>query len=311
MLNIKTSILFAIAIFIIGCNSNPNQNNIEIRVSNKKCNEPNRTNEYGYRLDNNHTYIFYKYNRENRTLYLHHYNIPFNCNKNGIEANVSIEDDSIVVKEYHHLLESEKERCMCLFDIYLKIDNIKPKEYSIDFINEEINDRISINIDLVNNLKGIKSIEQTNYPYAQRAMTTTNESTIKEIINDKFYNLDIFPNNEAIVISSKEKLEKLILNLREIGEEKTDNWADKLEKEMNLIDFNKSYIVTYTFTECIHKYITSTQIVDSKTLMIKLDSKNEICDTIVTKYFLVYLIPNRFKRVQFIIDKSKPITVYR
>jgi len=317
MLKVKASIVLIVAIFIIGCASSSNSNEVKVSVSDKKCKEINRTDEYGYKLDNNHTYIFYKYNRANRTLYLNHYNIPFNCDKRGIGADISIKDNSIIVKEYHNLLEDGGERCMCLFDIYLKIDNIEPKEYSVDFINEAINDKISIDIDLINNPEGIKSFERTSYPYGQ-LVTNSNKPTIREIINDRFYNLDILPNNQTEVIKSKRDLERLILALREIGDDNTLKWADILEKEMDSIDFDKSYIVTYTFTKgCLYKYITTigmrinTKGLEGETVKIELNRENEICNTVMTQYYLAYQIPNRFNRVQFIVDGSNPTTIYK
>jgi len=318
MLKIKILIILLIeTIFLIGCNSNPSSNRIEISIGDKKCKEINRTNEYGYKLDNNHTYIFYKYKIANKTLYLQHYNVPFNCDKRGIGADISIKDNSIIVKEYHDLPEDGGERCTCLFDIYLKIDNIEPKEYNIDFINESISDKISIDIDLTKKDEGIKSFKRTNYPYGQ-LVRTPNKPTVREIINDRFYNIDIFPNNQTEVITSKRELEKLILWLKEIDNDNTIEWAYTLEKKINSIDFNKSYILTYTFTKgCLYRYITTIGMtvnaegLENETLKIKLDRENEICNTVMTQYYLVYQIPNKFKRVKFIVDGVNSTTIYK
>jgi len=318
MLKIRKIIIYIITLFIIACSNDSSTNNsdIEVSISEAKCDSNQSiTNEYGYTLDSNQTYILYKYDKEKKHLYIGHYNILLNCNREKIGADVKIADKNITIKEYQYLLEDDNLECSCLFDIDYELNNIEPAEYNIT-IYPPFGEKIDLRVNLEENIEELKSFEQNSYPYGEEINPISNEPQIREIINDKFYNIEAFSNNQTETITSKDELDELISKLREIGDKSSNIWADRLENEKELIDFDKSYIVTYTFSKgCLYKYNTtirtSINSEEDNILSIILTRENDICATVMTQYFLVYQVPNSYSSVQFIVDDSTPITIYR
>jgi len=317
MLSIK-SLIFSliVGLLLIGCDDWNSSNRVEFRVIETNCTQENRVDEYGNIIDNRHTYIFYRYDIEERLLYIRHYNVPFNCDKRGIATKVSITDNSIVIKEYQNLLENEGMRCVCLYDIYLTIDNIDPKEYLLNIINEATNDKIGLNIDLIEKPQAVIAFKRDYYQNLLNSTTDKNNQLAVELINDKFYNLNLLPNSKTQVIKSQDELTELIEELRGLEDKKSLEWADILEKQKNTIDFSREYILFYTFTKgCSYIYNSAIEYrvngdKKSQTLKIILRRENEICPTVMTKYLLVYKISNQFKKVEIVVDNSNPIVVY-
>jgi hypothetical protein len=74
--------------------------------------------------------IEYQYDGEGRLL-LTHVNAGFNCCPDTIAADITIEGNVITISESQSLEVSGGCDCLCLFDLYMEIDNLPPGEYTI------------------------------------------------------------------------------------------------------------------------------------------------------------------------------------
>ena len=108
--------------------------------------------------------IIYSYTDSTQILKLFHKNTAFNCCPETLYCKVTINNDTLFVKE---LETSAACDCNCLYDVSIQISNISTKKYYIKVIEPYINNQteLKFEIDLTHNKSGSYSVVRKNYPW--------------------------------------------------------------------------------------------------------------------------------------------------
>ena len=296
---------------IMGCNSSsksptPTVTTKGVTVSDCKADKTHRTNSLGDNLDNNHTYVSYKY--ENNMLSLTHHNVVFNCDKRGIDATSKIEGDKITITERQNLPKNGGMDCECIFDVSITLNDIEARNYRLNYDDGRSTD-IHFDIDLNSKSQGIKSFNrQGKYPYGQVSTTPPSDPMLKKLISDEFYNTEVLPDKETKIIKTQIQLDSLVVQLKEIGDKKVDVWAKILEESQ--INFDKSYLVTHTFKEgCIYRYTSTVEASSDGAVSIRLDVVGNTCASALAQYYLAYQVSKEVKNLKILITGHEPVTV--
>lgn len=114
---------------------------------------------------NNQDCIEYNYNNKERILKLKHINAGFNCCPGNITADISINNDAIILNEKE---QNAGCHCNCLFDIEYEIKNFSSMIFKIVVVepyrpvNEDV---LEFNVDLNIQPTGKFCVERNNYPW--------------------------------------------------------------------------------------------------------------------------------------------------
>jgi len=103
-------------------------------------------------------------------LLLKHINAGFNCCPDEILADITIEDNNIIIEE-NESLESGGCFCLCLFDVDYQISNLPPGEYTIKVNGlylEEGDEILQFTVDLASSPSGIFCVYRDYYPWGIR-----------------------------------------------------------------------------------------------------------------------------------------------
>jgi hypothetical protein len=107
--------------------------------------------------------IEYDYNDEDLLL-LKHVNAGFNCCPE-ITANISIIENKIIIKEIELSGDCD---CICLFDVYYRIEDLSPGEYTISVEEPYIRDdeeNLEFSVSLSSPISGNFCVERYHYPW--------------------------------------------------------------------------------------------------------------------------------------------------
>lgn len=153
-------------VFTISCNNNSNNNSNSIEskiIAHTECKNSNKSR---IETSNNDTItsIEYNYNQTNNELILKHTNTAFNCCVTELYSNTTTEGNLIVIKE---LEKSENCKCLCLYDINIKLTNIKKDKHiiQIDELYDDKTDIIKFEIDLNKSIAGRIDYIRKYYPW--------------------------------------------------------------------------------------------------------------------------------------------------
>jgi hypothetical protein len=110
------------------------------------------------------TCVEFLFDGPNNKLSIDHLNAGFNCCNEGINCNVSLNNDTIIIQE------SEKSSlcdCDCLFDLNIEIDGVDSKLYQIKFIEPYSGNQNKINfaMDLTKHNEGSYCVTRKQYPW--------------------------------------------------------------------------------------------------------------------------------------------------
>ena len=314
MLTRKILLSLTLSIMILGCNgssSSPSPKNSDYKVTVSECQKDKEFRSFATAtnglVDNKHTHIAHHY--ENNTLTLTHHNVVFNCDKRGIGATAKIEGDNITITERQTLPEGGGMLCACLYDVGITLENIEAKSYTINY-DDGISTDIHFDVDLSQMPNGVKSFARTQYPYAQDSSTgTPSEPNIVKVILDTVHTSTTLPKQETKVIKSKEELDSTVVELKEIGVAKTDEFAEIFEKLS--IDFTKEKLLIHTFEiGCIYEYSEVMGASSNREeLSIGLVKRREECGTAMIQHYLAYKISNSIKKVKLEMLGRKAIDV--
>ncbi len=114
-------------------------------------------------------------------LTLKHMNAGFNCCPGEISADIDIENHVITVTEH----EAEYGcRCLCLFDVDYRIENLEPGEYEIVFVElclEPGDEPLEFECDLSQAASGTCCVKRTHYPWNMRASGEASGSLLEVV----------------------------------------------------------------------------------------------------------------------------------
>ncbi len=154
--------LTGILLFIFACEKN-SENETNLTSQGELLNYNGcKTFEKNTETERNYTCV--EYNYANNKLELKHINAGFNCCPEKITANITIENDTITIKE----IEAEALcDCLCLFDLDFKLENISSKEYYINFIELYIGemDNLEFLVNFSDSSSGSFCLERNYYPW--------------------------------------------------------------------------------------------------------------------------------------------------
>lgn len=97
-------------------------------------------------------------------LYLKHINAGFNCCPESLYCNVSLDNDTIVVREFE---QTQGCHCDCLYDLEIEVNGVERKRYYIKFVEPYAPEgsRIGFEIDLAKSVSGSYCIIRKTYPW--------------------------------------------------------------------------------------------------------------------------------------------------
>ncbi len=98
------------------------------------------------------TYVQYEF--ENNNLFLKHINAWFNCCPTSISAVASVVDGTISIEEKEDLSRSAC-KCLCRYDLDMKVDNVEAVQYTIRIITPQVAQPIEFNIYLERQTSGV------------------------------------------------------------------------------------------------------------------------------------------------------------
>jgi len=110
------------------------------------------------------SYVDYSYDNSTNKLIIRHINAGFNCCPDSFYCNISLNDDTIIIKEIEM---NPKCKCLCLYDIKIEIQGIDTKKYVIKFIEPYVDNqkKILFEIDLSKNKVGSYYVKRKQYPW--------------------------------------------------------------------------------------------------------------------------------------------------
>ena len=114
---------------------------------------------------NNLDCIEYSYNNDNGILRLKHINAGFNCCPGKITADISINNDAIIINEKE---QSAGCHCNCLFDIEYEFNNLDSWTFRIVVVEpyRPVSENVlEFNVDLKAQSSGKFCVERKNYPW--------------------------------------------------------------------------------------------------------------------------------------------------
>jgi len=302
----KLMLGLTLVLSIVGCNSSsksPTPSDKGVTVSDCQTDKAHRTNSLGDALDNNHTYVSYKY--DNNKLWLTHHNVVFNCDKRGIEATSKIEEDSITITERQHLPKDGGMKCSCIFDVSLTLNDIEAKNYTINY-DDGISTDIHFDIDLDSKSQGIKSFDRySKYPYGKEPTDTSTTPMTRELVLAPLNHTDVLTNKISI-IETKDNFEREMLEWKDIGDTKVDEWVETIEETS--IDWDKEMLLLYTFEEsCLYDYRSVVGVTNRGAVTIKLQKVREECSDISSQYLLAYTISKEVEQLS--LDHHAPMLI--
>ena len=108
--------------------------------------------------------VDYYFDKSTNKLFLNHINAAFNCCPDSVYCNISLENNTIVVREYESASPCD---CDCIYDLNIEVNGIETKSYQIKFIEPyaESEDEILFNIDLESELSGSYCVVRKGYPW--------------------------------------------------------------------------------------------------------------------------------------------------
>jgi len=301
----KLLLFITMLLILIGCNSSstsptPTTTTKGVTVSDCQAKKAHRTNSLGDALDNNHTYVSYKY--ENSKLWLTHHNVAFNCDKRGIGATSKVEENSITITERQNLPKDGGMNCECIFDVSITLSDIEAKNYTLNYDDGRSTD-IHFDINLGSKLQGIKSFERNSYPYGQEPIDTSITPLTRELVLAPLNHTSVLANKTSIV-DTEDSFDQAMLELKNVGDTKIDEWVETIENTS--IDWNKEMLLLYTFEEsCLYDYRSLVEATNRGAVTIKLHKVREECADISSQYLLAYTISKEVKQLS--LDHHAPI----
>lgn len=121
-------------------------------------------NKHTNETSNDESCVEFTFNENEMSVELVHINAGFNCCPGDIFVEISQTGDSIIISE--HSTESLCD-CNCLYDVNIKLENIKAETYQVVFIEPMVPDdeSISFTMDLSQHSNGSYCVSRTDYPW--------------------------------------------------------------------------------------------------------------------------------------------------
>lgn len=144
--------LFILILIITGCEHDKEANN-QVNINGSLVNHSNCKSLItvtGYlEIHDTLSCVEYSFNASDNKLLLKHINAGFNCCPDSLYSNISVSNDTIIVREYEYLQNCY---CNCLYDLDFEIYRVNSQHYVIRFIEPYCNDQeeIIFGVDLEN-----------------------------------------------------------------------------------------------------------------------------------------------------------------
>jgi len=106
----------------------------------------------------------YSYNDSSKTLSVKHINAGFNCCPGTIQCEISVRNDSILIRESETAMLCN---CDCLYDLNIEVYGVDPKNYVIRFIEPYCGEQeqLIFAADLASQASGSHCVRRTQYPW--------------------------------------------------------------------------------------------------------------------------------------------------
>ncbi|MDL2262447.1 hypothetical protein LJC11_02970, partial [Bacteroidales bacterium OttesenSCG-928-I21] len=157
-------------------------------------------------VSNDVSRVDYSYDAAKNQLTLKHINTAFNCCSENLYCNISVTNDSILIKEYESTSVYEMCDCNCLYDLDIPAINVETKKYTVKFTEQYYSgkNKIVFDIDLAEKTEGSFSVARREYPWeASFNGTIIDESDCDQdviISQTEFQNA---PNDPVSIISAE------------------------------------------------------------------------------------------------------------
>ncbi len=110
--------------------------------------------------------VEYTFDATSEKLKLSHYNSGFNCCPESLYCTVSVNRDTIIIREYEKAVGC---KCNCLYDLNIEITGVAPKKYYIRFVEPYAGNQpvIIFTADLAKDKEGSFCAVRKNYPWRE------------------------------------------------------------------------------------------------------------------------------------------------
>ncbi len=157
--------LFIVAVLLSACeHDKDSQQSVSGKlISNSNCKSTLTDSDSVYLIDNV-SCAEYSYNDSSKTLSIKHINTGFNCCPGEIQCNISIVNDTILIRESETAMLCD---CSCLYDLNIEVYGVDAKKYVIRFIEPYIGnqEQLIFEADLVSQNAGSHCVPRSDYPW--------------------------------------------------------------------------------------------------------------------------------------------------
>ena len=153
--NLKLAAISIIALFIVaacGDDENHTLNFSGKLVEHSTC-KSDKDSFLSDEIPENISQINYSYDKATNKLTLKHINVRFNCCSDSLYANISLLNDTIIIRELEAV--TEPCNCTCLYDLDMLITGVEAKKYTIKITEPR---KIVFDVDLNETTNGSYSI---------------------------------------------------------------------------------------------------------------------------------------------------------
>ncbi|HPI85813.1 MAG TPA: hypothetical protein PLR01_05530 [Bacteroidales bacterium] len=159
--------LAGLVIFLLminGCDKESSSAGISGKITGHSDCKFSRSSGISYELADTLSCVYYLYNEISGELNIIHVNSGFNCCPGELSCEITISQDTILIREY------EKEQacdCNCLYDLYITVKGVYMGNYVILF-NEPYAygmEELIFPINLAENISGSYCVARKNYPW--------------------------------------------------------------------------------------------------------------------------------------------------
>ena len=143
-------IIFLVSCFITSCESE-DINNSQLNFSGKLV-EHSVCKETSDLENNDVSQVDYSFDVATNELTLKHINVSFNCCLDSLYCDISLMNDTILIKEFEAV--ASPCRCYCLYDLDMLVTGIEAKKYTIIIEHYKEYPKIIFDIDLKTTTNG-------------------------------------------------------------------------------------------------------------------------------------------------------------
>jgi hypothetical protein len=164
--DLRTIVLLSLGLFVAGCDkesNNPSSLSGKV-VFASECKNNLKAASMALNIPDSLSCVDYTFDEANKNLSLRHCNAGFNCCPGKISCSVTLQNDTILIRESESTSMCD---CNCLFDLDIEITGVEVNAYQVRIMEPYAGDQeqLLIGIDLEKNKEGSFCVTRKQYPW--------------------------------------------------------------------------------------------------------------------------------------------------